>query len=59
MNYESQSGTIPIPISFSTDYEDTYEPNATNKITSKKIPMITTCKTKSTLKHAKLFTFFP
>ena len=33
MNYESWSGTIPIPISFSTDYEDTYEPNATNKIT--------------------------
>ena len=40
-------------------YEDTYELNASNKITSKKIPMITKCKAKSTLKHAKHLTFLP
>ena len=48
-----------LPILFFTDYEDTYEPNATDKITTKNIPMITTCKTESTLKPAKHFTFFP
>ena len=50
---------ILIPISFFTTYEDSYEPNATNKITSKKIPMITTCKAKSTLKHENHLTFSP